>query len=255
MENMESIESLWRTYAQTRDAALKEKMILEYTPLIKIVVAKLAVHIGAHVEYEDMLSYGVFGLMDAIDKFDIDKGVKFETYASLRIRGAIIDHVRQLDWVPRALRQKNKLLDQAYTELEARLGREPTDAELAVRLGLSAKELDELIRSASVVSLVSLDDYLHQNHEMPFGGTAHGEGETPEGAYEQQEMKKMLEESIGRLTEKEQRVVTLYYFEEMTLKEISKIMGVSESRISQIHSKAMLRMRMRLGKYKAIMLV
>jgi len=251
---MENMEKVWREFTKTHDPALKEKIILEYSHLIKFVAAKLSIHIGQHVEYEDMLSYGIFGLIDAIDKFDITKNVKFETYASLRIRGAIIDSIRKLDWVPRALRQKNKQLELAYAELESTLGREPTEAELAARLSIAVDEVTELVRKASVVSLVSLDDYLDQNHEMPFYGAGKSGSETPEELYERQEMKETLAEAIQRLSEKEQRVITLYYFEELTLKEISRIMGVSESRVSQIHSKAMLRLRTRLGKYKSLLL-
>jgi len=250
---MENRERLWRAYAETRDAALKEEITLEYTPLIKMVAAKLSVHIGMHVEYEDMLGYGVFGLIDAIEKFDVAKGVKFETYASLRIRGAIIDGIRKLDWVPRALRQRSKQLERAYAELETALGREPTDAELAARMGMQKTEA--LMQGASVASLVSLDDYLEQNHEMPLYGMARGMHETPEGAYDRQEVKAALAEAIERLSEKERRVVTLYYFEELTLKEIGRIMGVSESRVSQIRSKAMLRMRTRLGKDKSMLVM
>ena len=252
---MENMEKAWQAYAETRDAALKEKIILAYAPLIKLVAAKLSAHIGIHVEFEDMLSYGIFGLIDAIDKFDISKGVKFETYASVRIRGAIIDSLRKLDWVPRTLRQKNKQLDRVYAELEIRLGREPSDEEIAECLGIEGKEADKMMQKASVVSLVSLDDYLDQNHEMPFYGAGKSDAETPEDAYERQEMQEMLAVAIERLSEKEQRVITLYYFEELTLKEISRIMGVSESRVSQIHAKAVTRLRTRLGKYKSMMLI
>jgi len=251
---MDNMEKIWQAYVKTHEPALKEKIILEYAHLIKFVAAKLAAHIGSHVEYEDMLSYGIFGLIDAVDKFDLAKGVKFETYASLRIRGAIIDNIRKLDWVPRALRQRNKQLDLAYAELEAQLGREPSGEELAMRLGVNEEEVENMIRKASVISLVSLDDYLDQNHEMPFYGAGKTGSETPEELYERQEMKETLAEAIERLSEKEQQVITLYYFEELTLKEISKIMGVSESRVSQIHSKAVLRLRTRLGKYKSLLL-
>jgi len=251
---MQNMEKVWGVYAKTKDPDLREKIILEYAPLIKFVAARLCAHIGQHVDYEDMLSYGVFGLIDAIDKFDHTKGVKFETYASLRVRGAIIDNIRKLDWVPRALRQKNKLLEQAYADLENTLGREPTEAELAEKLQISEQEAGDLVSKSSVVSLVSLDDYLDQNHEMPAFGGGNSTNETPESLYEQEEMKQSLADAIGKLTEKEQRVITLYYYEDLTLKEISRIMEVSESRISQIHSKAVLRLRARLGKYKSLLL-
>lgn len=248
---MENLDKIWKTYRQTKSAALKEKLILEYAPMVKYVAGRLVIHVGQHVEYDDLISYGIFGLIDAIDKFDIDKGVKFETYASLRIRGAIIDNIRKMDWVPRTMRQKNKEYEQVCTQLESELGREPTEAEIAGRLNLTVEEARELIRKATVLSLVSLDDYLEQNYESAFG-TGSLE-DTPEGYFNKQELHRMLTDTIEKLSEKEKRVVTLYYFEDMTLKEISSVMGVSESRVSQIHSKAIMRMQSKLGKFKSIL--
>jgi len=251
---MESMETVWREYEKTRDPILKETIILKYAHLIKCVASKLCAHLGQHVEFEDMLSYGTFGLIDAINKFDMGKGVKFETYASLRIRGAIIDGIRKLDWVPRALRQKSKQLETACAELEGSLGREPTETELAARLAIREDEVSELVRKSSVVALVSLDDYLDQNHEMPFYSTSCAGCEMPEEQYELQEMKETLTEAIEKLSEKERQVITLYYFKKLTLKEISRIIGVSESRVSQIHSKAVLRLRTRLGRFRSLLL-
>ncbi len=249
---MDKFQKIWMDYAKKKDPGLKGQLILEYSYLVKYVAGRLSMHLGQYVDYEDLISYGIFGLIDAIEKFDLGKGFKFETYASLRIRGAILDNIRKLDWVPRTLRQKNKLLEGAYSQLEAALGREPTDEELAEKLEMPLKEAQELIRKSSLVSLVSLDDYLEQNHE----GTnlqTEAEVQTPESAYEMKELKEILAKTIETLPEKEQKVVMLYYFEELTLKEISKIMGVTESRISQIHSKAVLRMKTKLGKYKTVL--
>lgn len=251
---MDNMERVWKAYYKTKDPKLKEKLILEYAPLVKYVAGRLIVHIGQHVEFEDLISYGIFGLIDAIDKFDFDKGVKFETYASLRVRGAIIDNIRKLDWVPRTLRQKNKQLEQAYSELELDLGREPTEEDLASKLNLPLAEVQELLKKTSVVSLISLDDYLDQNHEVSFSGHS-SQSETPESHYEKQELKQILADAIDKLSEKEKKVITLYYFEDLTLKEISNVMGVSESRISQIHSKAVLRLQTKLGKHKSILYV
>ena len=248
---MENVEKVWRTYRETKSPALKQTLILEYAPLVKFVAGRMLIHVGQHVEYDDLISYGIFGLMDAIDKFNIDKGVKFETYASLRIRGAIIDSIRKLDWVPRTLRQKNKEYERTCTQLEAELGREATEAEIAERLNITLEDARELMRKSTVLSLVSLDDYLEQNYESSFGfGSPE---DTPEGHFDKLELQRMLTETIEKLTEKEKTVVTLYYFEDLTLKEISGILGVSESRVSQIHSKAILRMQGRLGKYKAVL--
>lgn len=248
---MENLEKTWRAYRQSKSPKLKEQLILEYAPMVKHVAGRLLIHIGQHVEYDDLVSYGIFGLLDAIEKFNIDKGVKFETYASLRIRGAIIDNIRKMDWVPRTLRQKNKEYEQLCVQMEAELGREATEAELADKLKLSVEETRELTRKSTVLSLVSLDDYLEQNYEGAFGlGSPE---DTPEGHFDKQELHRMLTETIDKLSEKEKTVVTLYYFEDLTLKEISGIMGVSESRVSQIHSKAIIRMQAKLGKFKAVL--
>lgn len=252
---MDDLENIWKEFNKTKAPELKEKLIIQYSNLVKFVAGRLSIHIGQHVDYDDMISYGIFGLIDAIDKFDYSKGVKFETYASLRIRGSIIDSIRKLDWVPRTLRQKNKQLDAAYLELENELGREPLDSELAQKLNISIEETQELIRKSSVASLISLNDYLDQNHEATFMNTSGTQIESPDIQYEKQEVKQILINAIEKLSEKEKKVVLLYYYEDLTLKEISAIMGVSESRVSQIHSKAVLRLKARLGKYKSILFV
>lgn len=248
---MEHLEKVWKDYQQTREPALKEQLILEYAPMVKYVAGRLLIHVGQHVEYDDLISYGIFGLIDAIDKFDTDKGVKFETYANLRIRGSIIDNIRKMDWVPRTLRQRNKEIDLAYTKLEAELGREPSDQELADKMELTLEETRDLMRRSSVLSLVSLDDYLEQNYESAFGTGS--PDDTPEGHLNKLELRKTLTETIDKLSEKEKMVVTLYYFEDLTLKEISGIMRVSESRVSQIHTKAIMRMQTKLGRHKSIL--
>ena len=248
---MENLDEIWKTYRQTNCPKLKEKLILEYAPMVKFVAGRLSVHIGQYVEYDDLISYGIFGLIDAIDKFDINKGVKFETYASLRIRGTIIDNIRKMDWVPRTLRQKNKKYEQIMMELEAELGREATVPELANKLNITVDEARELIRKSTVLSLVSLDNYLEQKYESAFGYGS--PDDTPEGHFGKQEVRSMLTSTIDKLSEKEKTVVTLYYFEGLTLKEISGIMGVSESRVSQIHSKAIIRMQDKLGKFKNVL--
>lgn len=250
---MDNNEKIWRIYSQTKDGALKEKIILEYSHIIKFVAGRLSAHLGQHVEYQDMYSYGIFGLIDAIDKYDYTKGVKFETYASLRIRGAILDSIRKLDWVPRTLRLKNKQLEQAYADLESQLGRYPTEEEVAEKLQISLDEVKELIKTSSVISLVSLDDYLEQNHEATFSKVGISSDESPEVLYEKQEAKQILTDAIEKLTDKERLVINSYYFEEMTLKEISAVMGVSESRVSQIHSKAVLKLKSKLGKFKSLL--
>ena len=250
---MDGTDRMWKAYGAHKSPEIKEKLILAYAPLVKYVAGRLVMHIGAHVDYDDLISYGIFGLIDAIDKFDPEKNVKFETYASLRIKGSIIDSIRKLDWVPRTLRQRNKQFEQAYAKLEEDFGREPTETELAEKLSLSLEETQELMRKSTVLSLISLDDYLEQNYETAFPANMVSPVDTPEAHMDKQELHQILTQTIEKLSEKEKKVVTLYYFEELTLKEISVIMGVSESRISQIHSKAMLRMQARLGRYKSLL--
>jgi len=248
-----NLDKLWRKYSENADPAIKEQLIIHYAPLVKFVAGRLLMHIGQHVEYDDLVGYGIFGLIDAVDKFDIDKGIKFETYASLRVRGAIIDHIRKLDWVPRTQRDKNKRVDQAFQHLEETLGRRPTDEELAKYMQVSIDEVQEILRSSSVLSLVSLDDFLDQNYENSVPSLISGREESPEEQTEKQERKEMLAEAINGLNEKEKLVVTLYYFEELTLKEISNIMEVSESRVSQIHTKAIGRLQGKLGRFKSLL--
>ena len=253
MENTENMDNIWKAYKLNKSPEIKEKIILQYAYLVKYVVGRMVMHIGQHVEYDDLVSYGIFGLIDAIDKFDASKNVKFETYASLRIKGSIIDNIRKNDWIPRTLRQRNKQYEAAFSQLEETLGRAPTEEELAKKLSLSIKETRELISKSSVISLVSLDDYLEQNYEQTFPVNLTSQAETPEEYVEKQEVHRILTETIDKLSEKEKKVVSLYYFEELTLKEISAIMEVSESRVSQIHSKAITRLAAKLGRFKYLL--
>ncbi|MBQ3029287.1 MAG: FliA/WhiG family RNA polymerase sigma factor, partial [Lachnospiraceae bacterium] len=192
--------------------------------------------------------YGTFGLIDAIDKYDFDKGVKFETYASLRIRGAILDQVRRMDWLPRTVRQKQKRMDAAYQKLETESGRFATDEELAAELEISVEELNQWQAQTKAAGVVSLDEYLEQGSENGIVGTVESEDfAQPEKQMEQKTMKELLVRSLESLTEKEKKVVLLYYYEELTLKEISEVLEVSESRISQLHTKAIQKLRLKLG--------
>lgn len=252
--NLQRQQDLWKRYQETKDPSVKEQLILEYADLIKYVAGRLSIYFGSNVEYDDLVGYGIFGLIDAIDKFDINKGVKFETYASLRIRGSIIDSIRELDWVPRSLRKKSKDLEKAYSELENELGHAASDEQVADRLGISVEELSKTLQEVNMSTMISLEDYLEQNYETGFDVMNEDEERIPERKMELTEIKDMLAESIRKLPEKEKMVVTLYYFEELTLKEISAIMKVSESRISQLHTKAILRMRTKLERQKYLLL-
>ena len=240
-------KSLWEDYERKKDPKIREQLIVEYAGLVKIVAGRLGMHLGYAVEYDDLVGYGIFGLIDAIDKFELTKGVKFETYASLRIRGAILDQIRKMDWIPRTLRQKQKRLEQATVDLESRLGRIATNEELAAEMDITLEELEGLVNQTQIASLVSLDEYLEQGSEVRVETGNKPRFEQPEQVMERQELKRMLAEAIGSLNDNEQKVIAFYYYEEMTLKEISKILGVSESRVSQIHTKALKKMKDTLG--------
>lgn len=247
------LDKVWKDYSKTKDPQLKEELIIEYSSLVKYVAGRLNIYLGQHVEFEDLVSYGIFGLIDAIDKFDIDKGNKFETYASLRIRGAILDSIRKLDWVPRTLRQKQKQFDQVYTNLENKLGHVPSDAEVAENLNITIEEVQELAKKNNIASLISLDEYVDQNYEVNLNTSKQATASEPEYVYEQQELKENLSAAIEKLSDKEKMVISLYYFEDLTLKEISVIMNISESRVSQLHTKAVSRLRTKLGRYKELL--
>ena len=244
---------LWKQYHDNRDPATREALILEYAHLIKFIAGRLNIYFGSNVEYDDLVSFGVFGLIDAIDKFDMTKGVKFETYASLRIRGSIIDSIREMDWVPRSLRQKNKELEKAYWDVENELGHSASDMDIAKKLGISLDDFYKLLNDVHVTSMVSLEDFLEQNYEVGTDVPNTGGSERPEREAELSELRKILGDSIEKLPEKEKMVVSLYYYEELTLKEISAIMKVSESRISQLHTKAIMRLRGKLTRHRSLL--
>ncbi|HHX59608.1 MAG TPA: FliA/WhiG family RNA polymerase sigma factor [Epulopiscium sp.] len=241
------IEKMWQQYALNQSPEIKEKLIIHYAPLVKYIAGRLNMYLGQNVEYDDLISYGVFGLIDAIDKFDLTKEVKFETYASLRIRGSVIDHMRKMDWVPRSLRKQQKDMERAYTQLEHTLGRPATDEEMIGFLEISPEEFNELIKNTSISTLTSLEQHIEQGQSSEDIGSTIKIEESPEEHVEQLEMQEMLKNSINQLPENERKVVTLYYYEELTLKEISAIIGVSESRISQIHTKGISRLRGKLS--------
>ncbi len=252
--NAEDRAKLWEDYIHKKSPVLRDQIIIEYSNLVKIVAGRLSMYLGYNVEYDDLVGYGIFGLIDAIDKFDYNKGVKFETYASLRIRGAILDQIRKMDWIPRTLRQKQKKLDHAYQVLETKLGRMATDEELATELEISTDELEIWQTQTKLTGLISLDEYIEQGSEVTTEVRTVADYEQPEKMVEKQEIKKILLQSLESLTEKEQKVIILYYYEELTLKEISLILEVSESRISQLHTKALQKMRIKLDKNFDILL-
>ena len=244
---------LWEDYTRQRTAEIREKIILEYAPLVKVVAGRLSMYLGYSVEYDDMVSYGVFGLIDAIDKFDTTKEVKFETYASLRIRGAILDQIRKMDWIPRTIRQRQKQMDTVMKEIEQRTGREATDEEVAAGLGISPDEFLEWQTQLKANNIISLNEYVEKGSDISSEKSPAGSYEMPEAVVEKSELKEMLEEALELLTEKEKKVVLLYYYEDLTLKEISRVLEVSESRISQLHTKALQKMKTKMGNYIGIL--
>ncbi len=243
---------LWEEYFANKTPQLREQIIIEYSQLVKLVAGRLSMYLGYNVEYEDLVSYGIFGLIDAIDKFDFAKNVKFETYASLRIRGAILDQIRKMDWIPRSVRQKQKKIDAAYAKIENERGKIATDEELAGELEMSVDELYTWQGQTKAANLVSLDEFVEQGSEMKMDAVANSHFEEPEKVLEKEELTKMLTEAMELLTEKEKKVVLLYYYEDMTLKEISAVLEVSESRISQLHTKALVKLRKNMGEYMNI---
>lgn len=245
---------LWEKYSQKQDSETREALIIEYVPLVKLVSGRLSMYLGYTVEYEDLVSYGIFGLIDAIDKFDYRKGIKFETYASLRIRGAILDQIRKMDWIPRSVRQKQRQIDAAITKLEGAEDKTATDEEIAKELDISLEEYYVWQGQTKVTGIASIDEFVEQGIEVrAFDNQKYADNE-PEKVYEKEELKNLLKESLDKLTEKERMVVVLYYYEELTLKEISSVLEVSESRVSQLHTKALQKMKQILGSQYGILM-
>ncbi|BCS80489.1 FliA/WhiG family RNA polymerase sigma factor [Anaerocellum diazotrophicum] len=238
---------LWEKFTKTKDPKIKEQLIIKYMPLVKLVAGRMAIYFGGNVEYDDLVSYGSIGLLDAIEKFDSQKGVKFETYAYTRIKGAIIDCVRSQDFLPRSIRQKAKEIERAYIEIEKE-GKTPTVQEVAKRIGISIDELQKLQEKISSGMIISLESFLEQNYESKIGGLEDFVSQ-PEHFIENEELREVLRQQIDSLMENERMVIVLYYYEDLSIKEIAKILGVSESRVSQLHTRALLKLRSALQKY------
>ncbi|WP_026508743.1 FliA/WhiG family RNA polymerase sigma factor [Butyrivibrio sp. MC2013] len=248
-----SRNKLWKEYSKNKTQELRETLILEYAPLVKLVAGRLSMYLGFNVEYDDLVGYGIFGLIDAIDKFDMMKDVKFETYASLRIRGAILDQIRKMDWIPRTIRDRQKKIDLAIKEVEAESGHVATDAEVAARMNITEDEYLSWQSQMKVTGVISLNEFMEQGSDIPEDHNRTSRFDKPEEVVEKAELKEMLQEALEMLTEKEKKVVLLYYYEELTLKEISNILEVSESRVSQLHTRALQKMKVKMGKYMGIL--
>ena len=246
-------DKLWSEYQKKPTQEIREQLILAYAQLVKLVAGRLSMYLGHNVEYDDLVSYGIFGLIDAIDKFDMTKNVKFETYASLRIRGAILDQIRKMDWIPRTVRQRQRKIDEAIKQVEMRTGKAATDEEIALELGVSEDELVNWQSQLKVTNVVSLSEFEETGQEPVMETVNKNRFSQPEDVVEEKELKQKLVESLELLTEKERRVIELYYYEDLTLKEISLVLEVSESRVSQLHTKALLKMRKKMGAYMDIL--
>ncbi len=251
--NAEALQRLWATYKDTGERQYRDRLILHSAPLVKYVAGRVRSGLPNNVESSDLVSYGMFGLIDAIDKFELDRKIKFETYAINRIRGAIIDELRSLDWVPRSVRSKARDFERAHAEFEVQFKRAPSEAELAQRMGITRAELAKLMSQVSFTNVVALDDITHggadRGDKMTLGDLLEDpRAPDPETEYETEEMKILLAEQIAELPEREKVVLTLYYYERLTLAEIGSVLGVTESRVSQIHSKSLLDLRLRMQK-------
>ncbi len=255
-ERIEELDNVlheaWEDYKASGDTAARDRLILHFSPLVKYVAGRVAVGLPANVDQADLISYGIFGLIDAIDKFDQERGIKFETYAISRIRGSIIDELRAIDWVPRSVRSKARDIEKAYTALENKLKRPPSDKEIAEELGISIDDLNHIYTQLSNVSLVALDELMsvegERGDKLSLVETIEDTKTTsPTEAVESEEMKAILADAINRLPEREKIVITLYYYEGLTLAEIGQVLGVTESRVCQMHTKAVLALRGRIA--------
>ncbi|MFP5333715.1 MAG: RNA polymerase sigma factor WhiG [Actinomycetes bacterium] len=241
------LRELWEKFKETGDTAVRERLILHYSPLVKYVAGRVGVGLPQNIEQADLVSYGIFGLIDAIEKFDLDRSIKFETYAISRIRGAIIDELRALDWIPRSVRSKAREVEKTYAALEAELHRTPSEPEVAERMGLTLEDLHQIFSQVSYVNVLALDELMSPGDKgegLSLGDTLKdSKAEDPVLAFEGEETKFLLARAIDQLPEREKIVITLYYYEGLTLAEIGRVLGVTESRICQMHTKAVVQLR------------
>jgi RNA polymerase sigma factor for flagellar operon FliA len=246
----ETEEELWFTYRKNKDPKIREAFIKQYAPLVKYVAGKVAVGMPHNIEFDDLVGFGVFGLLDAIDKFDPEKNVKFKTYAVTRIRGAIFDELRSIDWVPRSVRQKTREVEEAIGTLEAQLGRTASDQEIAQSLGMDEGEFIKTMMKISGTSILSLNDVWFsgdENDKVSIGDSIESPSSlNPDVIVEKEEIRRVISDAISELPEKEKKILVLYYYEDLTLREIGQVLEVTESRVSQLHTKAILRLRSKL---------
>jgi RNA polymerase sigma factor for flagellar operon FliA len=244
-------QALWQEFRRTNDRSLRDRLILTYAPLVKYVAGRLGSGLPAHVDENDLVSYGLLGLIGAIERFDPDRDIKFETYAIARIKGSIIDELRALDWVPRSVRARAREIERVHGKLEHRLHRTPTDEEMARELGITVEEFQESLMKISNSTVVALDELWavsdSSGDQVSLLDTLHDpDAPDPQELLDASELKDRLADAISALPEREKLVIALYYYENLTLREIGEVLGVTESRISQLHTKAVLRLKSRL---------
>lgn len=247
-------ESLWQEYRKTGSQSIRDAIVKQYAPLVKYVAGKISVGMPQNVDFDDLVGFGIFGLFDAIEKFDPDKHIKFKTYAVTRIRGAIFDELRSIDWVPRSVRQKTREIDEIMQHLESKLGRTATHEEIAEEMGVSIEQYNQIMLKISGTSLMSLHDLWYtgeDNDKISIAESIESVSSfRPDTIAEKGELQRVIIETINELPEKEKKVLVLYYYEDLTLKEIGKVLDVTESRISQLHTKAISRLRSKLTNSK-----
>ena len=245
-----SEDELWKRYRKSPDPRIRDYFVRQYAPLVKYVAGKVATGMPHNVDFDDLVGYGVFGLFDAIGKFDPTKHVKFKTYAVTRIRGAIFDELRSIDWVPRSVRQKAREVEDTVRQLESSLGRSASDKEIADSMGMSLDEFQQTMVKISGTAVLSLNDVWYtgdENDRVSIAESIESPASlNPETIVEKDEIKRVIVDAIKELPDKEKKVLVLYYYEDLTLKEIGQVLEVTESRISQLHTKAILRLRSRL---------
>ena len=243
------IADYWRRFKESGDESARESLIIHFSPLVKFVAGRVGVGLPRNVEQSDLISYGMFGLIDAIDKFDLERNIKFETYAVNRIKGAILDELRSLDWVPRSVRARAREIQRSLAEMEHRLQRAVGEQELAEHMGVPLPTLQTQLGEIAGLGFVALDELLDPSERGSSSVSdmvADPKAIDPGGSFEDQENRYFLSDAINRLPERERLVITLYYYEGMTLSEIGAVLGVTESRICQIHTKSVMSLRNRM---------
>lgn len=252
-EEIQRVEGLWKEFEKKRSPSTREQLILAYIGLVKYTAGRIAIGLPSYVEVDDLFGAGLLGLMQALDKFEPERNIKFETYAIPRIRGAMLDEMRTQDWFPRSMRKKAKVLERAYSDVESQLGRSATDKEIAEFLKIPLMDYYDLVDEVCLTTLISLDKEITSCNEGLYAVLTEdfqwNASPDPSQALEDKELKSIVKETVETLPEKERIVLTLYYYEELTLKEIGEVLGISESRVCQVHTKAVMRLRGRIVQY------